>query len=131
MPHIKDFQGKLVHMIGIGGSSMSGLAGMLRTTGVQVTEGSSSAGGSVNPSPTTVWNLVDGEADEADVVGDRTGVYKYWYSNTFEDANAFGYRVDINNWPQGEGYAYWTFDFYIPEGSGGISDLCSGSSARA
>ena len=89
-------------------------------TGVQVTEGSSAAGGSVNPSPTTVWNLVDGNADEAAVVGNRTGVYKYWYSNTFEDANAFGYRVDINNWPQGESYAYWTFDVYIPEGSNGI-----------
>ena len=37
MPHIKDYRGKRVHMIGIGGSSMSGLAGMLRTTGVQVT----------------------------------------------------------------------------------------------
>ena len=28
-PHIKDFQGKHIHMIGIGGSSMSGLAQML------------------------------------------------------------------------------------------------------
>ena len=27
MPHIKDFKGKRAHMIGIGGSSMSGLAG--------------------------------------------------------------------------------------------------------
>ena len=29
MPHIKDYTGKRAHMIGIGGSSMSGLAGML------------------------------------------------------------------------------------------------------
>ncbi len=36
MPHIKDFSGKRVHMIGIGGSSMSGLAGMLKKAGVLV-----------------------------------------------------------------------------------------------
>ena len=28
-PHIRDYQGKHIHMIGIGGSSMSGLAQML------------------------------------------------------------------------------------------------------
>ena len=43
MPHIKDYTGKRVHMIGIGGSSMSGLAGMLVQSGVRVT-GSDSAG---------------------------------------------------------------------------------------
>lgn len=37
MPHIKDYTGKHVHMIGIGGSSMSGLAGMLAQRGVTVT----------------------------------------------------------------------------------------------
>lgn len=42
MPHISDFTGRHVHMIGIGGSSMSGLAGMLAQRGVQVT-GSDSA----------------------------------------------------------------------------------------
>ncbi|MDO5300360.1 MAG: UDP-N-acetylmuramate--L-alanine ligase [Clostridia bacterium] len=42
MPHIKDFKGKRAHMIGIGGSSMSGLAGMLVQAGVHVT-GSDSA----------------------------------------------------------------------------------------
>lgn len=42
MPHINDYTGKHVHMIGIGGSSMSGLAGMLRQRGVTVT-GSDSA----------------------------------------------------------------------------------------
>ena len=42
MPHISDFTGRRVHMIGIGGSSMSGLAGMLKKRGVQVT-GSDSA----------------------------------------------------------------------------------------
>lgn len=36
MPHIRDFVGKRAHMIGIGGSSMSGLAGMLMTNGVSV-----------------------------------------------------------------------------------------------
>lgn len=36
-PHIKDFQGKRVHMIGIGGSSMSGLAQMLLTKGYRLT----------------------------------------------------------------------------------------------
>ena len=36
MPHIRDFQGKRVHMIGIGGSSMSGLAQMLLEKGYQV-----------------------------------------------------------------------------------------------
>lgn len=34
--HINDFQGKRVHMIGIGGSSMSGLAGLLHQRGYQV-----------------------------------------------------------------------------------------------
>lgn len=42
MPHIRDFTGKRAHMIGIGGSSMSGLAGMLVKLGVRVT-GSDSA----------------------------------------------------------------------------------------
>ena len=37
MPHIKDYTGKRAHMIGIGGSSMSGLAGMLMQAGVIVT----------------------------------------------------------------------------------------------
>lgn len=42
MPHIRDFKGRRVHMIGIGGSSMSGLAGMLRKAGV-IVSGSDSA----------------------------------------------------------------------------------------
>ena len=42
MPHIKDYTGRRVHMIGIGGSSMSGLAGMLAQRGIRVT-GSDSA----------------------------------------------------------------------------------------
>lgn len=42
MPHIKEFTGKRAHMIGIGGSSMSGLAGMLVKQGLRVT-GSDSA----------------------------------------------------------------------------------------
>lgn len=37
IPHIRDFQGKRIHMIGIGGSSMSGLAEMLIEKGYQVT----------------------------------------------------------------------------------------------
>ena len=36
-PHIKHFQGKHIHMIGIGGSSMSGLAQMLLEKGYRVT----------------------------------------------------------------------------------------------
>lgn len=43
-PHIRDFTGKRVHMIGIGGSSMSGLAQMLLQKGYQVT-GSDNADG--------------------------------------------------------------------------------------
>ena len=44
IPHIRDYVGKRVHMIGIGGSSMSGLAAMLidkgyRVTGSDKTEG--------------------------------------------------------------------------------------------
>lgn len=35
--HINDFTGKRVHMIGIGGSSMSGLAGLLARRGFAVT----------------------------------------------------------------------------------------------
>ena len=35
-PHIRDYVGKHVHMIGIGGSSMSGLAQMLISKGYQV-----------------------------------------------------------------------------------------------
>lgn len=37
VPHIRDYQGKRIHMIGIGGSSMSGLAGMLMERGYRVT----------------------------------------------------------------------------------------------
>ena len=33
VPHIRDYQGKHIHMIGVGGSSMSGLAGMLADKG--------------------------------------------------------------------------------------------------
>ena len=36
-PHIRDFQGKHIHMIGIGGSSMSGLARMLKAQGYEIT----------------------------------------------------------------------------------------------
>ena len=36
-PHIRDFAGKRIHMIGIGGSSMSGLAEMLIEQGYRVT----------------------------------------------------------------------------------------------
>lgn len=36
-PHIRDYQGKHIHMIGIGGSSMSGLAQMLLEKGYQLT----------------------------------------------------------------------------------------------
>ncbi|NLV57252.1 MAG: UDP-N-acetylmuramate--L-alanine ligase [Clostridiales bacterium] len=35
-PHIRDFQSKRIHMIGVGGSSMSGLAQMLKDKGYQV-----------------------------------------------------------------------------------------------
>ena len=35
-PHIRDYRGKRVHMIGIGGSSMSGLAQLLQQKGYQV-----------------------------------------------------------------------------------------------
>lgn len=37
IPHIRDYQGKRIHMIGIGGSSMSGLAEMLIDQGYRVT----------------------------------------------------------------------------------------------
>ena len=37
MIHIRDYQGKRVHMIGIGGSSMSGLAQMLLEKGYRLT----------------------------------------------------------------------------------------------
>lgn len=36
-PHIRDYQGKHIHMIGIGGSSMSGLAQMLKEKGYVLT----------------------------------------------------------------------------------------------
>ena len=36
-PHIRDYAGKRIHMIGIGGSSMSGLSQMLISKGYQVT----------------------------------------------------------------------------------------------
>ena len=36
-PHIRDFQGKPIHMIGIGGSSMSGLARLLLARGYPLT----------------------------------------------------------------------------------------------
>lgn len=37
VPHIRDYQGKHIHMIGIGGSSMSGLAQMLLEKGYRIT----------------------------------------------------------------------------------------------
>ncbi len=37
VPHIRDYEGQRIHMIGIGGSSMSGLAEMLLEEGYQVT----------------------------------------------------------------------------------------------
>ena len=37
IPHIRDYQGQRIHMIGIGGSSMSGLAEMLMDQGYTVT----------------------------------------------------------------------------------------------
>ena len=43
MPHIRNYKGKRAHMIGIGGSSMSGLAGMLQKAGVTVTGSDSAA----------------------------------------------------------------------------------------
>lgn len=43
MPHIRNYKGKRAHMIGIGGSSMSGLAGMLQKAGVIVTGSDSAA----------------------------------------------------------------------------------------
>ena len=36
IPHIRDYVGKRIHMIGIGGSSMSGLAQMLISKGYTV-----------------------------------------------------------------------------------------------
>lgn len=44
IPHIKDYQGKRIHMIGIGGSSMSGLAQMLIHKGYQVSGSDRSEG---------------------------------------------------------------------------------------
>lgn len=43
-PHIRDYAGKRIHMIGIGGSSMSGLAEMLMEKGYQVTGSDRSEG---------------------------------------------------------------------------------------
>jgi len=43
MPHIKEFTGKRAHMIGVGGSSMNGLALMLAQQGVIVTGSDSAA----------------------------------------------------------------------------------------
>ena len=37
IPRIRDYQGKRIHLIGIGGSSMSGLAEMLQEKGYRVT----------------------------------------------------------------------------------------------
>ena len=44
IPHIRDYQGGHIHMIGIGGSSMSGLAGMLLQKGYRVTGSDQSDG---------------------------------------------------------------------------------------
>ena len=43
-PHIRDYQGKRIHMIGIGGSSMSGLAQMLMAKGYEVSGSDRSEG---------------------------------------------------------------------------------------
>ena len=44
IPHIRDYAGKRIHMIGVGGSSMSGLAQMLMAKGYQVTGSDRSEG---------------------------------------------------------------------------------------
>ena len=44
IPHIRDYRGKRIHMIGIGGSSMSGLAEMLMDEGYRVTGSDRSEG---------------------------------------------------------------------------------------
>ena len=44
IPHIRDYKGKRIHMIGIGGSSMSGLASMLIDQGYQVSGSDRSEG---------------------------------------------------------------------------------------
>ena len=43
-PHIRDYAGKRIHMIGIGGSSMSGLAQMLISKGYRVSGSDRTAG---------------------------------------------------------------------------------------
>ena len=49
IPHIRDYQGGHIHMIGIGGSSMSGLAGMLMQKGYRVTGSDQSDGYLLQP----------------------------------------------------------------------------------
>ena len=49
IPHIRDYQGGHIHMIGIGGSSMSGLAGMLMQKGYKVTGSDQSDGYLLQP----------------------------------------------------------------------------------
>ena len=46
VPHIRDYQGKHIHMIGIGGSGMSGIAEVLLNLGYEV-HGSDMADGPV------------------------------------------------------------------------------------
>lgn len=48
-PHIRDFRDQRVHMIGIGGSSMSGLAQMLLDQGYHITGSDNTHSHAVEP----------------------------------------------------------------------------------
>ena len=72
--------------------------------GVSVTQGSGNVITNPDSPGLTLWT----PAAEEEIVGDREGVMKY-----SGEGSGIAYRVDILNWPQNGGYAYWAFDFYL------------------
>jgi len=74
IPHIRDYQGKHIHMIGIGGSSMSGLAGMLLEKGYHIT-GSDQSDGYLLGSLREKGVVIHVGHDAANVVGADLVVY--------------------------------------------------------
>lgn len=61
----------------------------------------------------TLWT----QASDTSVVGDRTDVMKF---ESDGPSDAWQSNVTIDNWSQNVGYYYWTFDFYIAEGTTGF-----------
>lgn len=73
IPHIRDYPGKRIHLIGIGGSSMSGLAEMLLDQGYIVT-------GSDRDDGYLLDTLRKNRSPSLSVIGRKTSGERIWWS---------------------------------------------------